>query len=160
MAKAPKKHGLDIFRTLSAIDSHDGEFYANLTTDEKKSFAAPVVMRWASSSSAPYDEWSLIAINETANQHLFDLSDHPELFYRLMASTGVGRTRHQWIPSAKRTTSGPKADVILSFFPEASPLDIEVIISQLMEGDRLSEFLNTSGLQNDEIKRIKKIFDQ
>ena len=155
--KKPKKHGLDIFRTLEAIDNRDMGFFDNLLPEEKKSLHSPVVMRWLSSTVGNTDEWYLCAVNERVNQHLYDLYDHPGLTYRLMASCGVGKQRHQWISVTPQSPRGKK-EFVQKHYPDANELEISIILQHLSEPDKLDEFLTGSGIQNEEIKRIKKLF--
>lgn len=159
MAKAPKKHGLDIFRTLSAIDNHDLDYFSNLSPDEKKGYASPVVMRWASSAKAPLQDWNLIAVNDRANKHHYDLYEYTDLQYRLLASVGMGmRTNHEWIAGAKKENTGPLHDFVLRYWPEANRLEISIILQNLREGDNLKTFLDGTGLPADEVKRVQKLF--
>ncbi len=159
MAKAPKKHALDIFRTLAAIDQHNSEYFANLSPEEQKGYASPVVMRWVSSAKAPLDDWNLLVVNERANLYHYDLYEHTDLQYRLLASVGMGmRTNHEWIPNAKKENSGPVFDFIRRYYPEANNLEVTIILNHLREGDNLKAFLDGTGLPADEVKRVQKLF--
>lgn len=159
MAKAPKKHALDIFRTLAAIDRHDMAYFGNLTPEEQKGYASPVVMRWVSSAKAPLDDWNLMATNDRANMYLYDLYEYPDLQYRLCATVGMGmKTNHEWIAGPKKENSGPLNEFILRYYPHANSLEIKIILKHLREGDNLKEFLNGTGVSPDEVKRVQKLF--
>lgn len=150
-------HKLDIFKTLSAIDRHDLDFLRRVSEDEAKSFAPPVVLRWASSSDNRTAEY-LCDINEVANVHHYALYQHPELQYRLMASCGKGRSeRHNWIPSGKTSQLEARRKFVQQYYPYANTQECDIIISKLT-GEVLDEFLLGTGLQNDEIKRVRKLF--
>ena len=157
--KKPVKHKLDIFETLAAIDRHDTDYLSKQPEESRKGFASPVVLRWASAAQGPARDWYLLAVNERANIHHYEMHQHPDLQYRLLASCGLGKKeRHDWIATSK---SGEKAkrDFVLRYYPEANALEISIILQHLAEGDNLAEFLNGTGLQNDEIKKIKKAFE-
>lgn len=165
MAKSPKKpaakkkHALDLTKTLNAIDAHDLGYFSRLKPEEQKGFASPVVLRMTSSASAPLSEWALIAANEKANLYHFDLYKHPELQYMLMASCGEGRTRHPWIPMAKKESGiGPKEEFLQRFYPMANADELKIVIQHLNQGNNLNEFLSRIGIQSDDIKAAKKIF--
>jgi hypothetical protein len=151
------KHKLDIFDTLRAIDQHDTEFLSNLPEEQSKGFAPPVVMRWASSTNSNTEHY-LRSVNERANMHHYDLYQHPDLQYRLMASCGLGKhERHNWIG----TTSDKKkarTRFVLQYWPNANELECDIILQELSDPSKLDNFLNTTGMQNEDIKRIKKLF--
>ena len=152
-----KSFGLDIFRTLDAIDKRDMTYLDNLSLEERKSFHPPVVMRWESSAPGRAQDWYLCAVNERVNQHLYDLYDHPGLTYRLMASCGVGRQKHQWIAASPNSSRGKK-EFAQQHYPGANDLEISIILQHFSDPANLDAFLTGSGIQNEEIKRIKKLF--
>ena len=161
MGKSKKlaTHKLDIFETLAAIDRHDTDYLAKKPAEERKGFAPPVVLRWASAVTGAAQDWFLIAVNERANVHHYDLYQYPDLQYRLIASCGTGdRQRHEWITGSKSNKQS-RYDFILEYWPDANDLELSIILQHLLDGDNLATFLNGTGLQNDEVKRIKKIFE-
>ena len=159
MAKAPKKHALDIFRTLGAIDQHDLSYYDGLTPEEQKGYHSPVVMRWVSAKNGELGDYNLLATNDRANMHHYALYEYTDLQYKLTASVGLGiRTKHEWIPGAKKENSGPVTEFIRRYYPHANTLEVSVILKYLREGDNLKDFLNGTGLAQDEVKRIQKLF--
>lgn len=147
---------MDIFQTLGAIDQHDMEYLKN--HEHGKGFAPPVVLRWASSCDRNTEYW-LRSINLRANVHHYAIYAHPDLQYRLMASCGLGnRERHNWIPNKRDNNSAKQTEFILRYWPDANALEQGIIIRELKDAKTLHEFLLTTGLQDDEIKRIKKLF--
>jgi hypothetical protein len=154
----PKTHKLDIFETLAAIDRHDTQFLDRLDEDTRKGFAPPVVLRWASAVNSNTKDWYLIALNERANVHHYELYQHPILQYKLMASCGLGKVeRHAWIAGSKNDKA--RKDFLSKYWPEANDLELTIVLNHLKEGTNLNDFLNGTGLQNDEIKKIKKLFE-
>src|SRR5690606_18544385 len=94
---------LDIFKLLSASDQRDFEFLSDQTEEARKAFAPVVALRWASAVEGALSDYAILAANKKANLHFFDISDHPDLQYRLIASTGTGKSlRHYWVPVAKK----------------------------------------------------------
>lgn len=130
MTKSPPK--LDIFKVLDAVDRRDFEFLSKLTEEARSGFAPVVAMRWASAVDGPLAEYAILATNKMANLHFFDLYDHPDLQYRLIASTGTGRRcKHYWIPSAKRSQTASTIHSYLSkYWPDANSDELDLIISQ------------------------------
>jgi hypothetical protein len=154
-----KRHALDIGRTLSAIDQHDLNYYDGLTPEEQKGFHPTVVVRFVSSASGDLDDWNLIATNERANRHLYDLYDYTDLQYRLLASVGLGmRTRHDWIAGTKSKSSRALTEFLEQYWPDADELGMATILQRLRHGSNLKEFLAGTGLGADEVKRVTKLF--
>lgn len=154
------RHSLDIFETLNAIDQRDMEFIRDLPDDKRSGFAPVVVMRWASATRGQSADWYLMAINERANIHFFDLYAHPELQYKLLASCGIGsRERHEWISSPPSKEKKRRA-FVSKYWPEANDLEIDIILQDIQRNNSLDDLLKSMGLQNDEIKSIKEAFKE
>lgn len=153
-----KPHKLDIFQTLAAIDKHDTDFLSRLPEEQSKGFAPPVVLRWASAVSGEMKDWYLLAVNERANVHFYDVWQHPDLQYRLLASCGFGRKeRHEWISGTKSVTR-KRRDFVAKYWPDVNELEASIILQHLSDPNNLNEMLVGLGLQNDEIKTIKATF--
>ncbi len=160
MAKAPKKHTLDIFRTLSAIDQHDMGYFEGLSPEEQKGYHSPVVMRWASAKSGQLADWNLLAVNQRANVHHYEIYDHPELQYKLLASVGLGvGGKSQWIAGPKKDSSGAIGEFLRRYWPDINKTEVAIILRHLREGNNLKDFLDGTGLSPDEIKRVTKLFE-
>lgn len=155
----PRK--LDIFDLLKNIDKRNQDFYKQLTDEQIKEFAPSVAMRWASSASN--DELSdimLVLINERVNINFWDIYDHPELQYRLMASSGVGKVlRHQWIPQSpkKEKDEAKVKDFIQTFWKDADENEIEIIINQF-DKNSFEDFVFQSGLEDKDAKDMIKSY--
>ncbi len=155
---APK---LDIFETLKAIDGHNFDYLSQKSEEERKGFTPLVVMRWAASTTdRKLSDYQIVAINERVNNHFWELSDHPELQFKLMASCGTGRVlSHKWIGMAK---SGKKTDALTLFledvWPDANELEIQIILDQF-DIDSLTGFLISCGLDDKEEKAILNAYN-
>lgn len=154
------KHKLDLFRELlPALDRHDLDYYSGLDSDQKKGFAGVVAMRAMSQARGPMADWYLVATNERANVHFFEMYEHPELQYKLLASNGTGRrTSHEWIGGAKKVSEAALHDFILRYWPYANSMEVETILRQF-DKKSFSDFVDGTGLDNDDAKRIKKSFE-
>jgi len=149
-------HKLDIFETLSAIDRRDMTFYERLDDEQRKGFAPPVVLRWASAvTDGNMSEYMMWLVNERANINFHDIWRHPELQSKLLASCGHGRQqRHRWVPMAK---SGKKADKVYDFlrqfWPEANDTEVGILFGQFTD-DTFEDFVLSSGSTPEEVKEV------
>jgi hypothetical protein len=153
------KYKLDLFKTLlPALDKHDLDAYANWTPEERKGFSGVLAMRALSDAPGDYGDWYLMAVNQISNQRFFDLSAHPELQYKLLASCGVGhRVNHSWIGASKKGSDAALRDFISRFWPRADSLEIDIVLSRF-DKKTFGEFVDGSGVDDDESKKLKKTF--
>ncbi len=157
MAAARK---LDIFEALRAIDRHDLDWLDHKDEDAKKEFAPPVVLRWASAieGNGQMAEYYLLSVNERANVHGDEvMSQYPDLFYRLIASCGIGSgQRHQWIAGAARKKSSSKTKAFFETqHPMASDQEIDLLIS-LHTPQSLTDLVRSAGLSPQDEAAILK----
>lgn len=156
------EHKLDIFETLSAIDKRDKDFFSGLSDDQRKGFAPPVVLRWASSvNDGDISENYIWLVNERANINFHDIWEHPELQYKLLASCGSGKSqRHHWIPMVgKRKKNDKVRNFISEFWPDANDFEIEILLNQFTDSS-FEEFVFSSGATPQEIKEVMQEYDR
>ena len=149
---------LDIRETLRRIDRRDFGYFDSLSEDERKGFAPPVVLRWAS-AVASEGETHLWLVNEIANVHYHDLYQHPELQYKLMASCGSGVTRrHEWIPGVKPPK---KRSPVMTFLehlqPSASDFELDLLYANLTETE-LRTMLDDCAIEARQAKIVLSAF--
>jgi hypothetical protein len=152
---------LDIFLEMEMADLRNKDFYASLTPELKKSFSPLVAMRWMSAvpDSSPYKDEVLMVVNEAVNVNFWDLREHPELQWKLMAASGCGvKLRHSWIPMAKRKKMGKINEFILQWYPGANDLELEIIKSG-MNRDEFEQFVKSTGATDQELQEILKHYD-
>lgn len=157
-----KEYKLDIFETLSAIDTRDGDYLQKQPEDARKAFAARVVLRWLSSASGPLAEYYIEASNQLVNVELDSLHNHPELQYRLMAMCGAGqRIRHNWIPlpKSKIKTSPRLHDFLANYHPLASAKELDFLLRMHTRED-FANLLTDAALNPKDIKELMNAFDQ
>lgn len=153
------KYKLDMFNVLlPALDRHDLDAYQAFEPEEKKGFAGVVAMRYLSDAPGQFADWYLMGVNQIANEHFFDISDHAELQYKLLASCGVGRSvRHGWIAATKKGSDAALRDFISRFWTEANTMEIETILSRF-DKKTFGEFVDGTGVEAEEAKKLKKSF--
>lgn len=162
MKAKPKTFKLDIFKVLRAIDTRKYTFYQNLTDEERKSFAAIVILRWlsvVSDENKELCEYYLQATNDLVNVHFWhsEITKHPELQYLLLSLCGIGaEQRHTWIkgPINKKKTS-QLIELVRRYYPTANNNEIEFFLRNNSTDD-IIQLAKDFGYQNDEIKAIKK----
>lgn len=154
------KHKLDMFKqVLPNLDKHNLDYFNTLDEDEQKGFAGVVAMRWMSCAPGTYGDWYLISTNQRANPRFYEMHKHPELQWKLLASNGHGGTvRHQWIGNAKRPSDAALSEFIMRFWPRANTMEVETILRQF-DKESFSYFVDGTGVDSDEAKRIKKSFE-
>jgi hypothetical protein len=158
MSETPK---LDIFDEMAAADLRNKDFYANLDPELQKQFSPLVAMRWMSAvpDSSVMKDWYLIMVNDVVNWHFWDLRDHPELQWKLMAAAGCGqKQRHAWIPMAKRKKIGKIAEYMLRWYPSYNDQELAIIMAG-MDRDGFEQFVKSTGADDKELKELLKDYD-
>lgn len=156
------EHKLDIFDVLNAIDTHDYEFLSRQPEETRKGFAPVVAMRWASAvPDGPNSDITLLMVNEVANRDFFAISDHPELQFKLLAASGLGRKqRHQWIPMTKQKKGTTKVHEYLSkYWPDANDTELNLLVGQFTR-DTFIDFLNECACEPSEATGLIEAFDR
>lgn len=154
------KHKLDMFQDLLPnLDRHNLDFYSELDEEQQKGFTGIVAMRFMSSAAGDIADWYLIATNERANPYFYEMHQHPELQYKIMASNGLGKKAyHSWIGNAKNPSNAALYDFILRYWPQVNSMEVEIILGQF-DKVSFSEFVDGTGIEVNEAKRIKKSFE-
>jgi len=187
MAKAEKKHKLDIQKVLKALDRGDRSFYENLEIDEKKQVPFPVIRRWMSTVGKP--DWGeykrqgrkkgdgkgpiptgddpttgdyLYLTNELANTGFMGLYKHPQLQWLLLSTIGAmlgGQTKdHQWLPIKSKTKS-KLGEFIAKDHPMASAAELDML-EKLYTEEEFRWLLEDQGYQDKDIKKHMKEFKE
>ena len=156
----PKKHTLDIFQVLAAIDQRDFTFLERLSEADRKGFVPTTVLRWSSAiSNSPESEAMLWLVNEYANFDFYTISDHPELQFKLLAAAGLGsKFRHQWLDMPKKkgvAGFSVLCDFLLEWHPGASDDEINILLSQFTRETFLDLVHSCSGDKT----RTKELID-
>jgi hypothetical protein len=156
-----------MFEALAAVDRLDGDWLDRQPEENRKGFAAPVFLRWASAIDGGdfAQEYTISLVNDRVNLYANELmSKYPDLLFRLAASCGVGdRQRHVWLPLAKRkgpsVHSGNAAwQLVAEFNPSASEAEIDLLMG-LHTADSFRAFAEDAGLQQDSSKEVLKAYD-
>lgn len=145
-----KKHKLDIFSTLYAIDNNQLTYLDSLTEEERKGFVPVVVMRWASAiEDKRKSAINVMLINEFVNKHFWALYKHPELQFKLMAMVGIGKTqRHQWIAGKAEKANELLIQWMLSHHVLVSEKEIAMKIAKMTIED-IEKYIDAYAVSND-----------
>lgn len=159
MAK-PRKLALGLL--LNAFDRRDFNWLNQQPEDVRKEFAALTAMRFTATYATDSDRSAeaLWLVNERVNHHLFDLSRHPDLLFRLLASCGTGRSaRREWLSLPPRRSDNNKAiELLRQQHPLANNRDIAVLLSQYTR-QSFAELVADCGLKDKEPEEIMKAYD-
>ena len=152
------KYKLNLDSVLSNIDVKDRTYFDGLTAEEKKSFAGIVMLRFMSSASGAYADFSLIAANEV-NAHFHEMYEQPDLQYLLLTAAASGdRIKHQWIAGAKKPGAAILTTFISRFWPEANRMERELVLSKF-DQKSFAEFVDGCGVDQEEAKKLKQSFN-
>lgn len=158
MSETPK---LDIKVEMAQADLRNKDFYASLEPEMQKQFSPFVAMRWLSAvpDNSPMKDWYIIMVNDIVNWHFWDLQQHPELQWKLMAAAGCGQKQfHNWIPMPKRKKIGKIAEYLLKWYPSYNDQELAIIMSG-MDRDGFEQFVKSTGADDKEIKDLLKDYD-
>lgn len=162
MAKAPakkKEYKLDLFgQTLPALYTGDHGFYDRRTEDERKEIHPLVLMRWMSSTKNSEKAGDFLClVNSLVNVDFWDLTNHPELQWKLLCVVGSemgGRSqRAEWIAGPKKQATGKVDNMLLSLYPSLNNQELALARSKLTK-DSLKQLLRDMGMPDDEVKPI------
>ncbi|RYD81402.1 MAG: hypothetical protein EOP84_11050 [Verrucomicrobiaceae bacterium] len=153
---------LDMFaEVLPAIDQHDYEFLERQSEDARKGFAPPVVLRFAATvRQGVYTDLMLLQVNGRANLDFYDLTAHPELQWRLLASCGLGvGTRHEWIALPATRTKSSIHGFLWQYWPDASEAEITLLLNQFTR-ETFIDFTRECGLSPADEKAALDAYDK
>ena len=151
---------LDLGATLYAIDLRDKDYYNRLSDDDKKQYAALVLMRFVSSApnQGGLHEYHLDAVNEVVNKDFWTLSKHPELQHKLLTVCGMGKKMyHGWIPMSKRQNANKIRDFFNTTNPGLSDLEFDILLKEHTK-DTFKDLLHEYGTQDKEVKELLEQF--
>lgn len=115
MAAPKSSNPFDLFGTLTKVSNKQYWAYGEMDEKQQKACPSVVLMKWMKSSTNPK---TVIRLNEGANRHIFHLSRHPELQFKLLcgAQPKAKSERFQWIASAKLGGLPMSVEVIKDYF--------------------------------------------
>jgi len=142
---------LNIKNELTALDRKDREYYNSMTDEEQKKFSPYLMLRYAASvdGHADLQAWYLLATNQRANQHFFEINStkHKQLLW-LMCTTvspDMGVHRHYWL-GAKKSSSGNNriCKFLTELFPNLKPDEIE-LLAKINSEDDIKQLAKNNG---------------
>lgn len=147
-----------MFKTvLPAIDTRKKAFYDILSEEDRKSYAALVIMRYMSSLSdqSPNQEYELLMVNDLVNIGFWELSKYPDLQHLLLCVTGLGSKQyHPWIAAKKRASRTPAIDELLrELHPDCNDTEIEILRMQY-DARSIKQLGYDAGKSDAEVKEL------
>lgn len=153
--KTKKVNTLPLALELSAMDSRNKQFYANLSDEHKKEISLWVLMRWMSSSRNE-SHHHLTYVNDLVNVDFSTLSKHPELQWKLLALCGTNKKQtHDWIPPGKRAKKNKLEEALIQFFPLMKDDDL-ALLQKVNTQEDFEKFFKDNAFDDKTIKEIFK----
>jgi hypothetical protein len=129
----------------------------------RKGFAPPVVMRWASAlrGGGMMTDLKLLLVNENANINFWEIWEHPELQYKLLASCGTkSGQRNEWIAMpGKQQSSSEVHDFLSKYWPDANEDELKLLLKQFTR-ETYHEFVERCGLAPAETDAAIQAYDK
>jgi len=154
---AKKEPAIALKDIMYAIDKKDKQYYNRLTDDQKKSFSAWMMMRYASSVQGGIAVKShyVYMVNELVNKHFSDISGHPELQWLLLSTCGDGSVQfHPYLkPPSSRKKKNKLAEFISTLYPHYKTDEVDLLI-ELNSKEELLQLAADNGYSDKEIKEI------
>jgi hypothetical protein len=157
LAGKTKMDKLNIRNEMSALDHKQRDYYDSMTDDEKKKFAAFLMIRWGSAVTGDtiLQQYYLASCNQRLNKNFFDISaSKHKKFLWLLATTispGMGNHYHKWISPKKKTNNNKAVKFLKQMFPNLDETDIE-ILAKINDKRDLKDLARRHGWDD---KRIK-----
>lgn len=125
--KAPS---IPLKSVMTALDKRDRTWYNNLSDEQKKSFSAWMMMRYASSVQGSNAAHYIFMVNELVNCNFSDISRHPELQWLLLSACGAGKIEfHPYIkPPNSRKKKNKVAEFVSELYPHLKSDEIDLLI--------------------------------
>lgn len=147
---------LNIKNEMTNADRRNFRFYQDLNEDQKKKMGGLYpIMRWMSilqRNDPGFSEFYITTVNDIANVGFWDLSNHIDLQWKLIAACGVGTPMsHGWIAAPRRTSTNKLDKLILEVSPSLNNQELYLVKSKLTK-DSLGRLCRDLGWLDSEIK--------
>lgn len=143
----------DLFQGLSSLSSGNKEWYNDLSEAGKKGAAPFVMARWMTGTS---DKAQIIRLNTFVNPYMFAGSADKSALFKLLAVAATGSTkRYQWLKAPGAKAKKMSLEVIKAYY-ECSTREA---VSYVVSPETLLEMAEELGLDAEDIKKLKKEFD-
>ena len=147
---AKKQYKLDLMTVLQALDRQDKGFYLRLSDEERKGYAAVVLMRYMSSLTDQNKNaaYAVIATNDLVNIGFWELSKHPELQHLLLCLSGLGGKQYRpWMATKKSRKSNKVDEWLIEMFPSLNDDELAILKSQ-HDNKSWAKFVKESGVND------------
>jgi hypothetical protein len=140
---------LDVFEVLNNINAKNYNYLSSLDDELKKQFTPYVVHNWISSTTDPLQ---MILLQRFVNCRYFELSNHPELIYKLFCVSATSRNmRYNWI--YKKSAKTDAVDIIARYL-NCSKKEAR-LHERFFNVEDINEMINDLGYQPAEVKKLK-----
>jgi hypothetical protein len=138
-------------KVLPALDRKDYSLYDKLSEQERKNFAAVVIMRWEVNiidRDPDIQHYYVGSVNEYANTHLYTLYKHPKLQWLIMvaSSPGIGTKKRKWVGKKKKanTARDKRKKQLKGIYPTYKNEDIE-LLADIVTSRELTQYAKDCG---------------
>jgi hypothetical protein len=149
-----KEYKLDLFGLLNQLDRKNFKAFDELPPESKKEASPLIIMRWLSGTS---DQRQIIFLNELVNQVVFELGEHKQLLFKLLAIANSGKPRRYfWSGLKSNTRKNLKVSTaLISEYYKCSFTEAQDYLKILSKEDVL-QIAEKMGCQKEQIQIIKK----
>lgn len=145
---------IDLFPSLNELGKkRNGQWYADLSPEDKKTAHAFVIARWLTGTSDPAQ---IVRINTFANPYLFALGEDKELLFKLLAAACTGSTgRYTWMKGPVSGGSSALKVKAISQYYDVTLRDAERYLVNTSH-DTIIEMAEELGWDKDEMAGLNK----
>lgn len=142
----------DIFQLLRELDRGNLGYFDTLPPEEQKKIPMVVLYRWFSGTS---DALQIVLGNEMCNKHVFSLSQHPGLLWKLLVASGSHKSKkYKWIAQSK-ASSYPMTSKLVA---EAVGIvqDVPNYIAELIDSEAATALATQHGWEAPDVKKLQQ----
>jgi hypothetical protein len=152
-----RKTQIPLNEVMAALDTRNYEWYNELSDERKRAFSIWMMMRYASSVEGDLAPLYLYYVNECVNINFSEISKHPELQWKLMATCGRGiKKRHYYVkPPTSRRKKDKVSEFLLSIYPHLKTDEL-TMLRAMNTDEELQELAKQHGYDDKTIKEIWK----
>jgi len=159
-----KEYKIPLDEMLRKIDEADENWFENLDEEQQKEFSPWLVQRWAVSVPDNNAVHFLTMINDYCNRDFSIISKHPNLFWKLVAMSGMLGIRSgrkgwgrgcTWVPPGKGIKKNKIQKFLSKIYPTYKLEDINML-EQINSTDELKDLARMYGHDEKEIKELFK----
>lgn len=112
---------------------------------------------WPSTSrDSENTAYYVLAVNDTVNQHFWELKKHPKLLFLLMCFVGCGQAQqHKWLKMINTKKSKDIfEDLLVRYYPDACRQELDILAAKYSTPEAVESLAKLFGMPDTEIKKI------